>query len=386
MAKFSNYGEWVRATLAQARSRPDGLLIPMFDSHPAEPVKLVHDIVAAGFCGSLTDRYTSAFSGGNPYVIAQLKQRYACSSEQILTTTGASNAIGMILRALTQAGDEVLVENPGFDLFALHAGTVGVGVRYFDRIAPDYRIDLDDIAARITPRTRLLILSNLHNPTGTLIDAADMASLAQLLETANIHALVDEVYLGYGPDDKAVAGCTLSDRFISISSMTKLYSLSSLRCGWIVAEPKIMDRIRAVSNQFDYAVSNLSHAVAAMVLENDAPFVAYSRGVIASALPVVKSYYDQWREAGLVEGPDPRFGCVSFPKLVGVQDTEAFSLWLAQRNGVIVAPGEYFGTPGHVRLSHAKPVEKLRSSLDALTEGLNAYRDLPLRQREAIAG
>lgn len=361
----------------------------MFDSHPAEPKHLLHDLLARNFSQNLTDRYTSAFTSGNPFVIAQLEQRYGRSADEIVTTTGASNAIAMVLRALVEPGEEVLIERPGFDLFDFHARAIGLKVRHFTRPAPDYGIDPDELAATIGPQTKLVIFSNLHNPSGALLEPATLTAIAQVLDRADIHAIVDEVYLGYGPQSRTPSASLLSDRFIAINSMTKLYSLSTLRCGWIVADKTITRRVREISDSFDFGVSNLAHAAAALVLENEAPFVDHCRGVVAEALPVVTRYYGQWREAGLIEGPAPQFGCVSFPRLVGIDDTEAFSEWLAKRSGVIVAPGEYFGAPGHIRISHAKPVPQLIASLDAFTEGLQAYvRDhsgrltpLPIGQR-----
>lgn len=374
MAEFNSYPEWVRATLAKARVDAQQSYIPMFDSHPKEPVELVHEIVRQGFGGALTDRYASAFIGGNPFVMQQLEKRYGVPRSHILSTTGASRAISLLIQGLTSAGDEVLVEKPGFDLFHLLATASGRTVTTFDRPTPSYSIDPATLDAQITSRTRLVILSNLHNPSGTLLSHDDLGAVAQVLERRQVHAVVDEVYLGYAPDNGQLPAASISSRFISVSSMTKIYSLSTLRCGWIVAEPGVIDQVQHLADSSEFGISNLAHSVAAMVLENDGPFLDYTTGVVNTALPVALRYLEQWREEGLVEGAPPRYGCVSFPRLVGIDDTEAFANWLARRCGVIVAPGEYFGAPGHVRLSHAKPLDLLTASFEKLGEGLRAYR------------
>jgi aspartate/methionine/tyrosine aminotransferase len=167
----------------------------------------------------------------------------------------------------------------------------------------------------------------------------------------------------------------LSHNFIGISSLTKIYGLSTLRCGWIVAHPDVLAPVRAFSEQFEFGVSKLSHAVAAMILEDSAAFDANTERVLAAARPVIERFYSEWRSDGLIEGELPEYGCISFPRLTGIDDTQTFSAWLADRSGVIVAPGEFFGAPGHVRIGHAHPPDDLECGLSRLSDGLRAWRD-----------
>lgn len=95
---------------------------------------------------------------------------------------------------------------------------------------------------------------------------------------------------------------------------------------------------------------------------------------MAAARAVMQDYFARWREEGLVTGELPDFGCIAFPKLTGIADTQAFSSWLADRHGVIVVPGELFRAPGHVRIGFALSEEELRLALSRFTEGLEEYR------------
>lgn len=378
-----SYARWIRRELGSARSSRGGV-VTLFDSSVPEPVDLLRATIAAGFSTPITSRYTSAFVDGNPYVIETLAARYGVPQAHVLCTTGATGALSLIYRALMKRGDRVLVERPGFDLFHAIARAHGYEVDYFGRRGPRYLIDPEEVAARIRPDTRLVVISNLHNPSGMAVDESTLEALAAIAELNDIHVVVDEVYGDYA--NAAVrprAAVQISPRLISVNSLTKIYGLSTLRCGWIVAAPTPLEPIRALREEVEFGVSNLAHAVAALVLEHSREFSAYTNEVIERCWPIVEAYWKSWLSDGLIEGELPEFGCVCFPKLVGIDDTEAFSTWLADRSGVIVAPGEFFGAPGHIRIGFAQLPGRLEQGLDGLAEGLKTYRAAEPARRKA---
>lgn len=368
------YAQWVRRALRTAVAAR-GTATPLFDSSVEEPTELLRRTIMAGFARPITSRYQSVFVNGNPYVVETLARRYGVPEEQILCTTGATSALSLVYRAYLSPGDHVLVETPGFDLFAQIARSLGAVVDFFARVGPRFRIDPDDVARRLRPDTRLIVLTNLHNPSGMLLEDPELETLASAVAGRGVKLVVDEVYGDYA--DRSLrpgSAVRLSGDFIGISSLTKIYGLSTLRCGWVVAHPEVLAPVRRVSDHFEFGVSKLAHAVSALILEDSAAFDLNSQQVLAAARPVIERYFSSWRAEGLAEGELPRFGCISFPRLTGIDDTLGFSAWLADRSGVIVAPGEFFGAPGHVRIGHAHPPEVLERGLAQLTEGLRAYR------------
>ena len=374
-AMIESYSSWIRRVIRAVRSERN-LLVSLFDSSVPEPVEHLRRIMVEGFGATITSRYTSAFTSGNPYVVAQLARHYAVPADRIVCTTGATGALSLIYRAMLDPGDRVLVENPGFDLFHKIAETYGYGVDRFQRSGDDFAIDMDALAAAITPRTRLIVLSNLHNPSGMALSTETLAAIGALAEARGIHVIADEVYGDYiDAPLRPPPAMQMSPAFISISSLTKSHGLSTLRCGWIVAAPEPIARIRALAEEIDFGVSNLSHAVAALVLEHPDMFEEYRADIMRRARPIMASYHAHWREQGLVTGTLPPFGCIAFPRLVGIDDTIGFSEWLADRCGVIVAPGEYFGAPGHIRIGFARAPADVDYGLQALTDGLIRYRD-----------
>lgn len=372
---IGSYSQWVRKVIRAVRSERN-LLVSLFDSSVPEPVDLLRRIVIEEFAEPVTSRYTSAFNG-NPYVVEQLARRYGVPQDRVLCATGATGALSLIYRALVGPGESVLVETPGFDLFHTIAQTNGLGVEQFARRGDGFAIDPDEVAARITPTTRLIVLSNLHNPSGMAVDRDTLLAIARIAEARGIHVVVDEVYAAYvDADVRPASAVSLSPAIIGIDSLTKSYGLSTLRCGWIVADEAPMRRIRALAEETEFGVSNLAHAAAALVLERPEPFDTYRDEIMRKARPIIESYHAHWRAEGLVTGELPRFGCIAFPRLTGIDDTIAFSEWLAERCGVVVAPGEYFGAAGHIRIGFARAPADVDYGLQALTDGLVRYRDL----------
>ena len=369
------YVQWVRRAVARAmHSHKDAGLL--FGSSVEEPVELLRQTVVAGFSEPITSRYTSVFVAGNPYVLEQLSRSYAVGLDHLLPTTGATGALSQLYRAYLAPGDHVLVESPGFDLFADIAHALNAHVDVFSRRGEKFEVDLEEIECKIRPNTRLLTMTNLHNPSGMLTSDEVLRAVASIAERHGIKVIVDEVYADYAsPDVRPHSAAQLSPQLISVSSLTKIYGLSTLRCGWIVADPEVLAPVRALSDQFEFGVSKLSHAVAALVMENSAAFDAYWQGVMAGARPIMERYFAAWKDADLISGLLPDYGCITFPRIRGIDDTQTFSNWLADRHGVIVVPGELFGAPGHVRIGFALPEHELELALSHFTEGLGEYRE-----------
>jgi aspartate/methionine/tyrosine aminotransferase len=367
------YATWVRRALSKVRAEGNAL-VPMFDSSVEEPVELLRGIVEDAFRAPITQAYQSVFVGGNPYVVDGIARRYGVSRERVMPTTGATTGLSLIYRAYLKPGDHVLVETPGFDIFGDIGHSLGAEVEHFHRAPPDYCVDEFEIARKINARTRLIVLSDLHNPSGMMLPAEMISRIGRMAEKRGVKLVVDEVYGDYAPPPVRIGSAAhLSPNIIAVSSLTKIYGLSTLRCGWVIASEELLAPVRQLSDHLEFGISKLAHAVAALVLERSAMFDAYSAGILASARPVLERHLNRWQAEGLVEGRLPDHGCIFFPRLVGIDDTIAFSEWLADRYGVISAPGEFFGAPGHIRIGFAHDRDVLEFGLSRFREGLREY-------------
>lgn len=377
-AGSASYAQWVREAMRRAVAG-HGRLNALFDSSVPEPVALLRETILDAFGPGITDRYASAFVGGNPFVVRQLQAIYDAPADGILCTTGATGAIALLYRTYLQPGDCVLVENPGFDLFAELATTLGIEVDRFERTPGTWTLDPARVAAALRPRTRLVVLANLHNPSGVLAGDDTLREIAAVAGRHDAKLIVDEVYGDYAGPARPRPAARLAANVVSVGSLTKIYGLSTLRCGWLAGRPEVVTPVRELHDRIEFGVSKLGHAIAALVLENRAPWDAYSLGCLAAARPVLEARQREWQSQGLLDGALPAHGCIWFPRLRGVEDTQSFASWLAEHYGVLVAPGEFFGAPGHVRIGFGHAPEALREGLDGFAQGLREYRARGLR-------
>ena len=176
-----------------------------------------------------------------------IAKRYRVTRDRVFSVSGGTSfadwfAAAVVLEHSTR-GDEVLVERPAYEPLLRIAESFGARVKRFDRrLADDYAIDLDRFTASITPRTRLAMVSNLHNPSGARIDTSTLRAMAAALERVGGYLLVDEVYaeclFGKTTDSAVHAGPNV----IAANSLTKAYGLDGLRAGWLLGPADLMRR------------------------------------------------------------------------------------------------------------------------------------------------
>jgi len=370
------YSLWLKRVLQASRAAGASSPLVMFDSSVPEPAHLLAERLRALFADGMPDSYLPVFGDGNPRLVENLAQAYEVTPDMVVPTTGATAALSILFRSLAGRGDHVLIERPGFDLFATLAGAAGLEVGLFPRIAPHFAIDPEAILARAKPTTRLIVISDLHNPSGMLAERDSLVTLARAAAERGITVIVDEVYAGYAdPQVRPEPANRLGENVVSVCSLTKLYGLSALRCGWIVAAPQLIRRVQAVAGPQEFGVSKLAHCVATEIIENPTPFADYSLSIVARARPVVLEHFDRMREEELIDGLVPAYGCIAFPRLRQFPNSLLFAETLAADYGVLVTPGEFFGAAGHVRLGFGRAPELVDEALGRFAEMLRAARD-----------
>ncbi len=367
-----DYTRWCKQALQECADRERPAIL--FDSTIAEPRESLSKLLKNAFGEVITDRYTSVFSTGNSFAVAALAQRYSVSEDHIVCATGASSAFRMTLRALLSPGDHVLMERPGFDLLTNLTRRAGGRCSYFTRPAPDFELRPDDIAAEMRPDTRLIVLTHLHNPSGAAANPESLKTLAAAAQRQNALVIVDEVYADFTCDGVCRPAAALAGNIISVNSLTKVYGLHGLRFGWAIAAPDLAASIREANDGDESNLSKLSHAVAALVLEDLEPFEGHWRGVLAETRPVLLRHVEAMIADGLIEGAVPPVGCMYFPKICEVQHTAELAEWLWRTHDVLVAPGELFGLPGHVRIGFGDNAEQLNGDLHRFAAGLRDWR------------
>ncbi|WP_375208118.1 pyridoxal phosphate-dependent aminotransferase [Hyphococcus sp.] len=350
--------------------------VSLLSSSVAEPRALLRELVSGCFEGKITTRYQSVMTGNNPCLEEALAERYGVPGRNILCTAGATNALAFLYKTLVNPGETVLVERPGFDIFWDFARAQGVQVDYFSRKAPSFEIDVEEALSAITPQTRLIVLSNLHNPSGKMIPEDVLLRLAQGAQEHGVLVVVDEVYRDYaGKPNSALWSPEKTPNIIRLGSMTKMYGLSGLRCGWIIAHDAVMDAIVPVFMKLDFNASKLGHAVAAALLEEPSAFDAFVDDEIRRSRPCAVEELTRLKAKNMIDLEMPDYGCICFPKIVGVDDTRALAQWLIENHRVYTVAGEFFGAPGYLRLGFAIEPKKLKSGMQRLAEGVLLFRE-----------
>ncbi|MDZ7680613.1 MAG: aminotransferase class I/II-fold pyridoxal phosphate-dependent enzyme [Fodinibius sp.] len=184
-------------------------------------------------------------------LMKKIANRYEVNTNQVIPVHSASFANHLVCGLLIDSGDEVLVESPAYEPLVSLPKYFNASVKRFDR-TPDqrYQPDPSQVEKLVTDQTKLIILSNLHNPSGMLIDEPVLWQLIDIAEKNNCHILIDEVYLEFLYPDGERTAAKYSDQIITTRSLTKAFGLDDLRVGWITAESIIAERIRKLQDLF----------------------------------------------------------------------------------------------------------------------------------------
>jgi aspartate/methionine/tyrosine aminotransferase len=300
-------------------------------------------------------------------LVERIARRYDVDPSCVVLAHGTSMANHVACAALLEPGDEVLLESPVYEPLRVVSEYLGCEVRFFDRRAENgYRLDIDLIERALTARVRLVIVSNLHNPTGALATRQDLEQLAALAEARDFRVLVDEVYLEWLYDAyEPYSAINLSPRFVTTRSLTKVYGLAALRAGWILAEPDLADRMRRLNGLFTNSMAHPTERLALRALDNAERMLEPGRARVARNRAAVAQLVEAQPELSWVQ---PEAGTVGFVRLKG-DDVDALVERLLARDTLVV-PGRFFRAADHFRIGFGMDASQLREGLRRLSSAL----------------
>jgi aspartate/methionine/tyrosine aminotransferase len=306
---------------------------------------------------------------GYPPLLEEIARRYGVAAEQVATAGGCSGANFLACAAVLETGDEVLVESPFYDPLPSAARMLGATISTFPRRFEDgYDLDPDAIAAAVTNRTRLLLLSNPHNPSGTAASTSSLRAVARLAEERGFLVLVDEVYRDTLLEEPPPLAATLSEACITTSSLTKAYGLAGLRCGWTIASAPLTRKIRRARDLVDNWAPMPSDRLSVVAFRNLDCLAARARALIDANLLQVSSFL---ADTSGLECVRPR-ATLAFPRLRGVADSLVFTERLFRETGTAVAPGHFFGAPSHFRIAFGGQPSEVAAGLASIARCLPA--------------
>jgi aspartate/methionine/tyrosine aminotransferase len=311
---------------------------------------------------------TGANDNGYAPLVEAIAARYAVEPTCVATANGTSGANFLVYAALLGPGDDVLIERPGYDPLLAAPRLVGASTTRFDRTFEEgWALDPDRVEGALTPRTKLIVLTRPHNPTGVAANWAAIEAIGRIASSAGAHVLVDEVYLDVSGEATRVAAAH-GDPFISTSSLTKSYGLSGLRCGWTISSPQVAERIRRARDVVDGTGSIVAERLSVLAFSHLDALAARARGILARNAPIVRAFLDARSELSVV----PSVGTVVFPRLLTAPSADRFAERLMGERQTAIVPGRFFDAPGHFRLGLSGNSEALQAGLSRIGDALDA--------------
>ena len=273
---------------------------------------------------------------------------YQTTIDRVSLAPGASGANFLVMAALLGSGDQVLIERPAYDPLIGAARLLGAEIGRFERRFDDgFTVDPGRIAAAISPATRLVVITNPHNPSGVVIDDATLDSIAEVADERGVYVMVDEVYLDtLSPRPETAANH--SDRFIVTNSLTKSYGLAGLRAGWILANPEVSEAVRRARGAIDAVGSFPSEVLSHVAFRNIEGLTARARSILEPGQAALTELVESRPE---LEWVRPVGGTVGFPRLSGHDDAGPFIETLLRDFETSVVPGAFFDAPAHFRIA-----------------------------------
>jgi aspartate/methionine/tyrosine aminotransferase len=306
--------------------------------------------------------------GYGPLVDALAEHCNVPSDNVVTISGGTSMANHLAMAAAIEHGDEVLIEQPTYEPLLALAEYFGLKIKRFPRrFENEYAIDLDDVAANVTDKTRLIVITNLHNPSSTFTDEATLRGTGDIAERVGARVLVDEVYLEAIFENAPRSSVHLGPQFIGTSSLTKGYGLSGLRCGWILAQPELAERMRLLHDVFGSIGPQPAERLSVVALRKLPKFIARAKNILDSNRAVLNNFLDSREE---LHGSRSELGTTSFPKLLKGRIEDLWSL-LYEKYDTSFVPGRFFESPQHLRLGMCCQAEFFKTGVERLGNALD---------------
>jgi aspartate/methionine/tyrosine aminotransferase len=310
---------------------------------------------------------------GDPRNVATLAEMYGTSGENVILTNGSSEANFLVYATTLVPGDKVIVEQPGYPQFTSLASLVGAEVIPLPRrFEQGYQPDVEEFRKLLDDRVRLVVLTNLHNPTMARMPVDIMQQIIDAAAEYGALVLVDEVYIDHlRPGDGDETAFELGDNVVVTSSLTKVYGLSALRCGWAVGPAPLLARMLDLMDITNPELANVAQNLARVALENMPRLRPLARRLHEQNWPVVKEWLDRRKD---IEYFHPPGGITVWLRVKDVTETGNLATVARQDYGVLVVPGEYFQSPGWLRVGYRIEPNSVREGLARLGKAIEDFK------------
>jgi len=313
--------------------------------------------------------------GGYGYkpLLERLAARAGVSVDRVVHVQGTSMANHLAMAALLEPGDEILIEEPTYEALLAAAQYLGAKILRFPRkFEAGFQVDPREVQRAASPRTRLIVITNLHNPSGVRTADSSLKIVGEIARGLGAHVLVDEVYIESCFDAPWQSAVHLGPNFIATSSLTKAYGLTALRCGWVLAAPALAERMWRLNDLFGSVSPYPTDLLSVMALDQLPQIAARAKKLLDTNRALLKAFLDSRKDLVAIW---PEAGTMVFPQLT-TGHADAFCQLLLEKYETSVVPGRFFEAPGHFRIGVGGETEKVRDGLSRVAAALDEFARL----------
>ena len=305
-------------------------------------------------------------NGESAYGYAPLQQAIArkCDVDPdcVVAAAGTSMANHLAMAAMIDPGDEVLIEHPTYELLLSAALYLGAEVKRFPRQeANEYALDTAEMRRAISPRTKLIVITNLHNPSSVLSLEPALREVGDIARSIGARVLVDEVYLDAVYENTPRSAFHLGPEFVATSSLTKVYGLSGFRCGWILAQPSLAQAMWRLNDLFASIPAHPAELLSVIAFQHLDKIRQRARVVVKTDRTQLAQFFGG-NESSAFSAIPTKFGTTSFPRLK-MGHVDEFLARLRKEYETSAVPGRFFGMPDHFRIGMGVNTEMFAEGL-----------------------
>jgi len=296
--------------------------------------------------------------------------------DNILVTTGSSEANLIVILAMLNRGDEVALMLPNYMQIWGVARGLGVEVKPFWLQEGDkWQLDLQGLKELVTPRTKMIIICSPNNPTGAVLAGDELDEICRIADKVGAWVLADEVYRGAEVEGEISPGLWgRYKRTLITCGFSKAYGLPGLRIGWIVGPADVIAKCWSYHDYTSICASTISDTLAsiALSLPQRKKILERARGIVRGNLPVLKDLIAG--HADSLSLTEPRAGAIAFVKYrLKINSTELAQRLLKEKS-VLIVPGDHFGMDGYMRIGYGPEKEYLTAGLSLIHQLINEIK------------
>jgi aspartate/methionine/tyrosine aminotransferase len=296
-----------------------------------------------------------------------IARHHSVDPECVVESAGTSMANHLAMAAILEPGDEVVIEHPAYGPILDVAHYLEADVKRFRRVEENgWAIDPAELRRCVTPKTRLIVITNLHNPTSVLTPDLVLREIGDIAQSVGALVLVDEVYLDAVYEETPRTSFHIGPQFVVTSSLTKIYGASGLRCGWILAKPDLAWKMRRLNDLYSATPVHPGELLSVAAFQHLDLLRERARRIVDADRKLLRDFLEQEPALSAVE---TGWGTTSFPRLVN-GNADAFLERLRSEFDTSAVPGRFFEMPDHLRIGMGVNSEMFAEGLNRVARAL----------------